>query len=59
MNAEQIINAVATNRMNWVKAKNILKTMPDFAANNVKLDEAVDAADTARNAADGYMRSES
>ena len=56
---EQIINAVAANRMNWVKAKNLLKTMPDFASNNVKLGEAVDAAEAARNASDGYMRSES
>ena len=59
MTAQQIIAAVAANRMNWVKARDQLKTMPDFETNHAALAIAVETAGKARNAADGYARSES
>lgn len=54
MTAQEIISAVATNKMNWVKAKKQLQLMPDFDSNHAALAIAVEQAEKARNASDGY-----
>ena len=60
MNATELIAAVAANQFNWVKAKKIMLAAGEYTeGNRAALADAVDAAERARNAVDGYARSES
>ena len=60
MTTQQIIAKVAANQLNGYRAIDMVKRSGEYTNEiGVKIGEAMDAAFAARNASDGYMRSES